>query len=259
MKLFARALQMAFWVTYDHMGLLILLNLCWAAGVGVPGSVAVAALLAERPAWLAALVSGWMAFGIAHASMAAGIAHVAKTIIETRDASFSDFMRGIRQYAPRAIVLGTFFYAATVCLGVSMAFYPARFGDSAPILAYGAAGAAFWMLLFTQLCGPYLFPALVQKRLGALGTLRLSAALVLARPVYAAGVALHSAIILGLGLAMPPAAVFIAGAAAVVFASTAYEMLARDYARRAGEALPPDGEDDFLNRGFRDFLFPWKM
>jgi hypothetical protein len=41
-------------------------------------------------------------------------------------------------------------------------------------------------------------------------------------------------------------------------------MLARKYASTdAGDpASPPpylsDDEDDYLNRGFRDFLFPWK-
>jgi hypothetical protein len=61
-----------------------------------------------------------------------------------------------------------------------------------------------------------------------------------------------------------------------VLATSAYEMLARKYAaleaHQAAEAagavpaaalskadqIREDAKDDYLNRGFRDFLFPWK-
>ena len=40
-----RTLKMAFWVTYDHIGKLILANLMWSLVVFVPGLLGVTALL----------------------------------------------------------------------------------------------------------------------------------------------------------------------------------------------------------------------
>jgi len=67
----------------------------------------------------------------------------------------------------------------------------------------------------------------------------------------------HWAALLVLAVVMLPVFFGLYGALCVVLSSCAYEMLHRKYA--AGEAAPrKDEDDDYLNRGFRDFLFPWK-
>ncbi len=249
---------MTFWLVHDHLALLIAVNLVWAAAAGIPGSIAAAALLLEPPAWFAAFVFAGLAFGAGHAVCTASIAHVAKQCIECRDSSWHDLAAGVRMYALRAIGLGCLLYLVMVCLGISIWFYPARLGEAYPALAYALAALAFWALVFVQLCGPYVFPALVQKRKGPLATLKLSAAIVLARPVFSVLLALQAAGIFVLGIAMPPAMIFLCGSVAAVMASAAYELLARDIARGQGRDIPPDEDDDYLNRGLRDFLFPWK-
>ena len=54
--------------------------------------------------------------------------------------------------------------------------------------------------------------------------------------------------------ALLPLFIFIYGGAVLVLLSSAYELLSRKYDHIASN----DAADDYLNRGLRDFLFPWK-
>jgi hypothetical protein len=48
------------------------------------------------------------------------------------------------------------------------------------------------------------------------------------------------------------------GVVLMAIVSSAYELLARTYAARDGAPPVDDAHDDYLNRGFRDLIFPWK-
>jgi uncharacterized membrane protein YesL len=271
-----RALKMAFWVTYDHLGKLLVASLVWAVLCGLPGTMALAALVAGDAAmavWIG-LPAALLCLGVAVPISTAGLGHMVKELIETRDGSLSTFFTGMRLYAARAAVLGLGYCAAIACLVVSAWFYAYRLQDSAPWLGYGLSALAVWALVFVLLTLPLALPALVQKKGGPLATARLAAMLVIDNPLLAFGLLVQVAAITALALAIPPVFVFLYGGMLATVTGSAYELLARKYtpppapdpakkrhlAMMTGEKedSDPDAQDDYLNRGFRDFLFPWK-
>lgn len=247
-----RALKMAFWVTYDHVGKLILANIVWFLGVAVPAAAGWAAL-GVSPA--VALLLFAVSLGVVHPALTVGIAHMVKTLIETRDGSLGDMFRGIRLYGRRAAAIGLLYLLGIVSLTTSMWFYAAKLRDSLPWLGFGLSALAAWALVFALLTALMVVPALVQKKAGALATVKLAAALVLANPFFALGLAAQVLGFTVVSVVFTPLVPLLYGSAVVVLITSAYEMLARKY---AADEAPSDEDDDYLNRGFRDFLFPWK-
>ncbi|MDX9973114.1 MAG: hypothetical protein RBU21_09000, partial [FCB group bacterium] len=124
-----------------------------------------------------------------------------------------------------------------------------------PWLGFGLSALAAWALVFALLTALMVVPALVQKKERALATVKLAAALVLANPFFALGLAVQVLGFTLVAVVVTPLLPLLYGSVVVVLVSSAYEMLARKY---AAPGAPPDEDDDYLNRGFRDFLFPWK-
>jgi len=278
-------LRRTFWVTYDHLGKLILANLVWALALIVPGVLGLAALNSGDRA-LALMAGAPMVLLVLCALlpvMSAGLAHMVKELIDTRDGSVRDLFVGIRLYWRRALGVGFSFVLATVTLSVSVWFYATKLGAIAPWAGYAISGLALWCLAFVMLMAVLVLPALVQKKAALLATLKLSAVLVLDNPLFCIGLAIQFLALAGLSL-IPPVFFLFSGSLAMVLASSAYEELARKYARlgatKRGEGAAgaesglekphlqgpsrrdplsaDEEEDDYLNRGFRDFLFPWK-
>ena len=270
----SRTLKMAFWVTYDHLGKLILANLMWSLAMLVPGMIAFTAVTTgdRAVAVLIGIPAAIVAFGIVLPVMTAGLAHMVKELIDTRDGSVRDFFTGVRLYGRRAIGIGLVYVFATSSLVVSVWFYSAKLRESVPWLGYGISALALWCLAFACLTAMLVIPALVQKKGSVRETLKLTALLVLDNPMFCLGLAVQFLILIAISL-MPPVFVFVSGALMAALTSSAYEMLARKYAARAETpaaaeggslrtltkpAANADDEDDYLNRGLRDFLFPWK-
>ncbi len=265
---------MAFWVTYDHLFKLIVVSMLWSLAVLAPGAFAVAALISGQPALMVVVgvPMGVLAFGVIGPVGSVGIAHMVKVLIDKRDGSLGDAFRGVRLYGRRAAGAGLVYLGLVVSLGVSVWFYAYMLRERAPWLGFAISAAAFWALVFVCLSALYAMPGLVQKREGVLATLRLSALLVLDNPLFTLGVAAQIAALTLLAIAVPPVLFFLYGGAIMAVAGSAYEMLSRKYenaiaTREAGAGVgkpaqdakeDPDQNDDYLNRGFRDFLFPWK-
>ena len=275
----SRAIKMAFWVTYDHLGKLILANLIWAALFLAPMVLAVAAFATRDPAIMVTIGGPLvvLAVGVILPVTLAGMAHLAKELIETRDGSLSDFFKGMRLYWRRAAGIGLVYMFAVASLGTSVWFYSAKLGSSLPWLGYAISALALWCLLFVVLMAMLVIPALVQKKGGVFATFKLTALLVMDNPLFCIGLAIQFIVLAGFSMIVP-VLVFLSGAIAMVLASSAYEMLARKYAKKAhdqaretapegfrirgvtreGAAILEDEHDDYLNRGLRDFMFPWK-
>ena len=283
-----RALKMAFWVTYDHLGKLILSNLAAVALVLVPGMLAYAALTTPHPAVQACLGLPLVVvtLGGAVPVVAAGLAYLAKELVDTRDGAVADFFAGMRQYGRRAAGLGLLYMASVCCLCTSAWFYVNTFRQSLPWLGFVLSALAVWCLVFVTLMGILCMPALVQKREGVWATVKLSATLVIDNPLFMLGLGIQLAAWAALSVVLAPLLLFLSAAVPVVLMTTAYEQLARKYAlvaaQRSGATLGPDGaplagfvggirvvsrngtfvvddeQDDYLNRGLRDFMFPWK-
>lgn len=275
-----RALKMAFWVTYDHLGKLLVANLIASAMVLPPLMVAVGAFASGAAgAWLmVGLPAATVAVGVALPVAMAGIAHLAKELVDTKDGSLSTMVAGMRLYAVKAIGVGLTLWFAMLCLSCSVWFYASRGLPVAPWAAYGLSALALWALAFVMLTAMFALPALVQKKEGVRATIRLAALLVVDNPGFALGLAVQVAAV-SVMLIMPPVALLLYFSVVAVLLTSSYEQLARKYALRAyaetgvrdehalgrlpviqrnGRYIVDDEHDDYLNRGLRDALFPWK-
>jgi len=271
---------MAFWVTYDHAGKLLLANLVASIAVAVPAMLGVAAFMTHDMVLIVAVAAPMLALAwcVAMPVAAAGLAHMVKELIDTRDGAVRTMFDGMRLYWRRAIALGTIYGAAVLTLTTSVWFYATKLRDTAPWLGYAVSTVALWCLAFVALTALLLMPALVQKRAGIPATLKLTALLVLDNLLFVIGLAL-TILALGATVLVPPVFFFCYAGLAIVIVSCAYELLARKYeavlsgpqpgakathigpvsaARDGTRPLAQDERDDYLNRGFRDFLFPWK-
>ena len=270
----SRTLKMAFWLVYDHLGRLLIVNVLAVLLLMAPAAAVYgAAALGDPGAMLAiGLPAAVVGFGIAAPVLTAGLAHMAKECIDNHETSLGAFFIGLRRYAWRASRIGLCYVAAVACLGTSTWFYASHFGAALPWLGYGLSALALWALIFALLTALLVMPALVQKNGGVIESLKLSALLVLDNPFFCMGIGLHWALLAGLAV-VPPVALLFSIAPQVVLVSSAYEILSRKYAAIEAQAKTEasgsrpkgrmkidwhDDEDDYLNRGFRDFLFPWK-
>ncbi len=255
-------MKMAFWVTYDHLGKLMLANMIWVTALIIPATMLWAAVNSQASAVLSTLlgVLALITLILALPVSTAGLAHMVKEFIETRDGSVRTMLSGMRIYWKRAASLGFIFSAIFALLGTSVWFYATRLHDTLPWLGYGLSAFSLWCLLFVVLCSVLAIPTLVQKKESVRVTLKLSALLVAHNPFFVFGLALN---LLCVMIVVPPLVFLLSGAVGVVLVSSAYEMLSRKYDRiaqadRGAENIDDEKTDDYLSRGLRDFLFPWK-
>lgn len=265
---------------YDHIGTLILANLVAMAIVLPPGLLVVGAVLSGEPAvgLVVGLPAATVAMAIAMPLALTGLAALAKELIETQEGSVRSMFSGMRQFGFRAVGLGCVGWGASLCLATSAWFYGSRAVPVISWLGYAIGAAALWALVFVALTSMFLAPALVQKKQGMRGTIRLAALLVIDKPLYALGLAIQLAA-LSILWVLPPVALLIHLATVAVLVSAGYEQLARLYALKAyaqsgvrderalrhlavvsrnGRYVVDESQDDYLNRGLRDALFPWK-
>lgn len=267
----SRTLKMAFWVMFDHMGKLALANFLSACALAAPIFLAYGAFasgdvrLFAFPGVPCLLLCTVLLLPLS----VAGIACMSKELIETKDGQMRTFILGVRRYGWRAIGLGGAFSFAAACLLLNVWFYAAIAGQTHPLLGYLLSATALWGLVFTGATAAFAGPALIQRGQGTVATLKTAALLVLHNPLFSVGVAGMAALCLAAS-AFPPAFFCASLAPAVVLVTAAYEMLSRKYARlealdsdsgspHTGTLAFDDAQDDYLNRGLRDFLFPWKQ
>ena len=278
----SRALKMAFWVTFDHVGKLMAVSVLWAIAVGFPGLFAVNAfnsgdraimLLAGVPALVVCTCLTIPVMGV-------GLAHMVKEFLDTRDGSIRTFFSGIRFYWKRAIGLGVSYTLVCACLAVSVVFYSVKLRDTVPWLGFGLAALALWALVLVALSALLALPTLVQKKAGVKETVKLSFLLVLDNPLMSVGLGVQVIAISALFAVITPLMLVLYGGVLAALTGSAYEMLSRKYAYIQATSQDPherggvrplgigrmkpmtydemDAQDDYLNRGFRDLLFPWK-
>ncbi len=271
-----RTLKMAFWVTFDHVGMMLVVNFLGMALI-LPASclgywtLAVGGWSAFLWVGVPVLLLGW---AVCLPIWAAAVAHMLKECLDTREGSLRTFLEGLRLFSGVASRLGLMLAGILVLLAANVWFYAVKVGQSVPWVGYGLSAVALWAWVVVVLATVFAFPALVQKRAGAWATVKLSLLLVLDNPVFSVFVALGVVMCMAFGV-FPPALLLFSIAPGVVWVSCAYEMLSRKYAsieaQRADEAAGAlhrtwrqrlvdwDAKDDYLNRGFRDLLFPWRQ
>ncbi len=250
-----RVQKMAFWVLYDYAGYLIVLNvLSLVAVLGPPwllftmtgGNAEVAALL-TAPLGVMAVV---------------GQASLIAALLDGEEFSFRRVISGVVIHGPRALGLAALFALALFVAMLGAWFYANRVMPARPTVGLLLSGLCLSGAVALLLSGVYALPALVNQRGTALRALRTSFMLAGGHPVLTPGL-LVLMMAQGLLLATPPGMLLLSTMPLVALVCCAYELLARHHAadegEGPGEAGPtPDEEDIFLNRGFKDILFPWK-
>lgn len=251
-----RALKMWFWVTYDHLGRLVLLNFLCALpvalllglGVTVQGPIAILCV--------------FCALAIAAPAAIAALGAVARALIEKQEAPMQVFLEGLRRFGPGGAIVGAAGGFVAVISLVGVYFYLVVCGQPAPWYAYPLAALCAWVGTSASLITVFALAALPQKRAGVRAAIGTAALLVASNPLYCAVIGLHLAGLAACALMLPVLLLFSLAPMATLLA-TAYEMLCRKYAAPIVDGRHQltfnDDEDDYLNRGLRDFFFPWKM
>ena len=251
-----RALKMWFWVTYDHLGRLLILNFACALPIAM-----LLGLGMTLPGPLGHVLT-FVAFAIAMPGALAALGAVARALVEHHEAPFSLFFDALWRYGTRGAMLGA---AAGVVVLVSLVgiyYYLVVVASPAPWYVYPLAAVCAWVGAFTGVASAFALAALSQKRAGILAAIRTGVLLVADNPVFCVVITLHLAGIAVCALSMPLFLLFSLAPMATLLAA-AYEMLARKYAAPIVDGKRQltfdDDADDYLNRGMRDFFFPWKM
>ena len=249
-----RALKMAFWVTYDHLGTLVIWN---ALGIGL--LVALGILSASLPGYLGLPVLA-ADVAIVLPALLAVLGHVGRNLIERREAGLSTLVEGARFALPGAVV-GLEFSALIALSLLGVYYYLVVIGRPTPIYGYALAAVCFWAAVCFAAAYFFALPAVAQRRAGALAAVKTGFLLAVDNPLFTAAMLLHAGALLALAL-MPPVLLLFSFAPLAMLQSAAYEILARKYAAPLvnGKRVIDyrDAEDDLLNRGLRDFFFPWK-
>ena len=262
---------MAFWVAFDHLGKLLIVNiLCSTALLGMAAVVwaGVGPLIPVRGTPV--LFTGWIALSAAVLFVgAAATAAMVRECIDTRDGSLSAFFRGLRRHGLPAGCIGFLYALAGLSLTYSAWYYLTGRSGMPLLLGYALAVGAAWLILGWLLLGFVVTPLLIYRPAGMGSTLRLACLLILDNPLYLGGCGLCTFLVSACTLLLPPLWICFSLAPVVVLQCSAYEMLARRYAalekagvvgvaRRRVQVDFDDANDDYLNRGFRDLIFPWK-
>jgi uncharacterized membrane protein YesL len=249
---------MTFWVLYDFLGPLVVLNVLTLAAVLLPAWVLAVAL--PEWTWLPIVVAALMASVIAVAET-----HLIATLLSDEAFSYALVWRGIRTCGIPALLLLAVYTAIGAVVAVGFWFYTTRVAPARPL-----AGTTLAMLCLSTggtlaLSAVHSLPALVHQRGSVAGALRVSFWLAARHPVLTLGLLL-AAMAYGVVLVTPPGLVLLSGLPVIALTCSAYELLARAYASDAALALgdaaaevTPDEDDPFLNRGFSDLLHPWKV
>lgn len=267
----ARAIKMTFWVLYDHLGKLVLVNIFCAGMILTPLGIAHALLRQGLPAGslVTAIILCIIAFGVVLPMVYAGLVFMVKELIERHDGSIKTFFAGIIHLGPRAILLAAIYVMMFACLLSSIWFYAFRLGGIAPLLGYGLSALALWIMCFLLLTATIALPALAYKNTNPFAALKMAALLTLDNPMYTVGLLVNVLVLSGLAI-MPPIFVFFSFAPIAALQASAYEILSRKYAAikaqaeqgvAAGKTIKidfGDDDDEYLCRGIRDILFPWK-
>ncbi len=250
-----RVQKMAFWVLYDYAGYLIVLNVLSLAAVFGPPWLLFTMTGGNAPAAaLLAVLLGVMAV--------AGQATLIAALLDGEEFSFRRVISGVVAHGPRALGLAALFALALFVAMLAAWFYANQVVPARPTVGLLLSGLCMSGAVALLLSSLYALPALVNQRGTALRALRTSFVLAGRHPVLTPGL-LVLMLAEGLLLATPPGMLLLSTMPLVALACCAYELLARHHAANEGdapgEARPmPDEEDIFLNRGFKDILFPWK-
>jgi len=237
---------MSFWVLYDHLGHFIVINLMTV--VPVLGLGVLADGLGVSPMAMALPILLWMFV------LAGGQGHLINTLLSGRPLEYRAIGVGIRQFGLPLALLGLGAGGSIALCGLGIWFYSTVLTDRAPLLGLALAQLCACSVVGLAMTAFYAVPAVLALRGALWPAWRMGAKLVLRHPVGSAG-SLVLAVMAMVVAVTPPGFVLLSTLPLVTLACCTYELYARAYA--ATETVR-DEADGYLNRGFREFLYPWK-
>ena len=142
-----RTLRMALWVTYDHLGKLVLANIVWAVAIVLPASYAATAIrMGDAKLALAVGVPvSVLTIAVILPVMSVGIGHMVAELIDVRDGSLRAMFTGIALYWRRATKAGA--YASIIATIVTwfIFFAMSGFGGEYTVLGGVMPVAICWL------------------------------------------------------------------------------------------------------------------
>jgi len=217
------AFTRALWNTYDHIGLLVVANLIWAA-LCLPIVTAPAAT--------------------------AGLFHLARKISKGEEVSLRDLFSGFRQHFLPAFKLGIVELAALLLLWVNVDFYSHLRGVAA-IPGMVLAAAMVWVAAFFLLMHAHLYPLMVEGDTALKQLLRKSALLTLDNLAFTVGITVQAIALCVLCVITGAGLLLINGSLVACLLVTGHDELRRKY-----HSWEPAADTE--TRTLRDIWRPWE-
>lgn len=241
-----RACRMSFWVLYDHLGHFIVINLMTVVpGLGLAllaDGLGVSLMVTVLPILL------WMLV------LAGGQGHLINTLLTGHSFEYRALGVGIRQFGLPLALLGLGVSVAIALCVLGIWFYGTVLTNRAPLLGLVLAQFCACSAVGLAMTAFYAVPAVLAHRGAVWPAWCIGVKMVLRHPVGSAG-SLVLAVMALVVAVTPPGFVLLSTLPLVTLACCTYELYARAY---ASAATVGDETDGYLNRGFRDFLYPWK-
>lgn len=217
------AFRQFFWLSYDHIGLLILGNLLWIL-LSLP--------LVTAPA------------------ATAGLFHLTAKIARREDASLRDLLVGFRLFFRPATMIALVDAVVAAILWVNVDFY-SHLGGRASIPGMLFAGLIIWATAFWILIHAHLFPLLIGGESSVRSLFRKSAILTLHNPAFTIGLTVQNISVTVIS-AMTGIGLFaVAGALTAVLLTAGHRSILLRY---YPDYPPPPPEQ----RRWRDLWRPWE-
>lgn len=237
---------MTFWVLYDHLGHFIVINLVTVVLVAALGLITdgfgLPPILMVGPVVLLLFV------------LAGGQGHLVNTLLSGQPFEYRAFLVGIRRFGLPVALSGLAVSVSIALCGLGIWFYGTVLTVRAPLLGLALAQLCACTAVGLAMIAFHAVPAVLAHH-GALWPAWWAGLKIVMRHPIGSAVLLMGAMLAAVVAVTPPGFVLLSTLPLVTLACCAYELYARAYA--ATETVC-DEADGYLNRGFRDFLCPWK-
>jgi uncharacterized membrane protein YesL len=213
------------WNSYDHIGLLVLVNLLWLA-LCLPVITAPAAT--------------------------AGLFHLARKIADHEPVGVPDFFGGFRAHFFPALRAGALTLAIAAVLWVNVDFY-SHLGGRATVPGMLLAAVMIWIAAFVLLIQAHLFPLIAGGERRTRAALKKSALLTLDNPGFTIGITVQALSVGALCVITCAGLVLALGSLIAVLLTTGHRELLKKYFPDSEAAQEPPE-----NRTLRDAVRPWE-
>jgi len=251
---------MTFWVWYDYMGIWFILNLC----AFTPILLSVPFIYNSNLTFILKLLFlSIFCFYIFFTNVF--ISSITASILEHRYELKNTILQAIRIALSKSLPMGFIYFLIFGVFFVNIYFYSRYNFFNLTWINYFLIGLFVWLILFTFISLMWTIPSLIYKKMKVLRYIPWGYMLFFANP-YFSFLAFFWYTIFYVFNAFPIYLFFVGMVIPPIFVTCAYEILSRKYEaiQKQQIDLPDyqifrDYEDEYLNRGWKQFFKPWKL